>query len=154
MTEPAAPAPTTAPAATRNPTTMLLALLGAALLIAGAFLAWLPGDDAAGINAPVSLFWSTDYSEGPVGVSFITSAGFVILIIGLITLIGAVSGRNVYVQLGGLLGLIAFALIVISFMRVQVVEIGFGDYGLGVWAIGLGAVLAIAAGMMGRRTTV
>lgn len=148
MTE---PAPQTAPAvATRNPATMLLGLIGAALIIVGAvFLDWLVGIASKGLDAGVSIFWSTDPSADP---SFFASAGFVVLVIGVLTLIGAALARGGWVVYGGVLAVLAFVLVLISFYRLEGADLGIGDAGLGLWAILAGGVLAIVAGMMGRRS--
>lgn len=137
---------------TRNSVTMILGFIGGALVIAGAFFSWIaPATSAEGTSMPFSFFWSTEFSTTDSNPSFLASAGFIVILIGAITLIGALLNRGGWVLYGGILALIAFVLIAISLMRVEVVEIGIGDYGLGVWAIGLGAVVSIAAAMVGRR---
>lgn len=145
------PAPDAAPAATRNPTAMILGVVGAVLVVAGALLDWISDvPDTAGLDAPVAVFWSTDLSADA---SFFTSAGFVLIVIAAITLIGAGASRGGVVLLGGVLGVLAFALVVITLLRVEEVELGIGDFALGLWAILVGGVVTIAAGLMGRRAT-
>lgn len=137
---------------TRNSATMILGVIGGALIIAGAFFSWIaPATSAEGTSMPISLFWNTEYSTTESNPSFLASAGFIVILIGAITLIGALLNRGGWVLYGGILALIAFVLIAVSLMRVEVVDIGIGDYGLGAWAIGLGAVVSIAAAMVGRR---
>ncbi len=137
---------------TRNPTTMILGVIGAALITAGAFFSWIaPATSAEGTSMPISLFWSIEYSTTEANPSFFASAGFIVILIGLITLIAALLDRAGWVLYGGILALIAFVLIAVSLTRVQAVDIGPGDYGIGAWAIGLGAVVSIAAGIRGRR---
>lgn len=138
----------------RNPTTMILGVIGGVLIVAGAFLSWIaPATSAEGTSMPVSLFWSTEFSTMDSDPSIFASAGFIIILIGAVTVTGALLGRGWWVLYGGILALIAFALIAVSLMRVEVVTIGIGDYGLGTWAIGLGSVVSIAGAMAGRRLT-
>lgn len=147
------PAPQTAGSSGSTP--MILGVLGAAVIIAGAFLSWVaPATSAEGISMPISLFWSTEFSTTDANPAFFASAGFIVILIGALTLIGALLHRRGWVLYGGVLALIAFVLIAISLMRVEAVEIGPGDYGLGAWAIGLGGVVSIAAAMTGRRSSV
>jgi hypothetical protein len=75
----------------------------------------------------------------------------VVLIIGVITLIGAAMGRGGWLTYGGVLAVLAFVLTIISFYRLEAADLGIGDAGLGLWAILVGGVLAIVAGLMGRR---
>jgi len=146
MTEPAPMAPA---GATRNPVTMILGLVGGALIIIGAlFLDWLSGVASKGTEAGVSIFWSTDPAADP---SFFASAGFVVLIIGAITLIAAAMGRGGWLIYGGVLAVLAYVLVLISFYRLEGADLGIGDAGMGLWAILVGGVLAIVAGAMGRR---
>jgi hypothetical protein len=148
MTEPATPAPQATPsAATRNPATMLLGLIAGAVLIVGAlFLDWVSGAPSKGTEAGVNIFWSASPTPEP---NFFASAAFVILLIGLITLVGAALGRGGWIVLGGILAVIAYVLAVISFFRA---DLGLGDVGLGLWAVLVGGVLALVAGMMSRNT--
>jgi hypothetical protein len=148
------PAPQTAPAVpTGNSMTMILGVIAGILMVVGAFLLdWISGGvPSKGIDSGIAIFWSTEVSGD---VSFFTSAGFVILIIAAISLIGGALGRSGWVTLGGILAVLAFVLVMISFYRVEQVDLGIGDAGLGLWAILVGGVVAIVAGAMGRRSTV
>lgn len=145
--------PQMASPATRNPISMILGVLAAAVIVLGALvLSWLTGGTGSfkGTDGPISMFWSTDLA---VEVSFLSSAGLIILGIGVIVLIGGLINRNGLLVVGGLLAVIAFALIVITLLRLEVVDIGVGDFGIGLWAILVGGVLAIAAGIMGRQAS-
>ena len=150
MTEPAAssmPAP-------RNTTTMALAVIGGLLTIAGGFLSWVTDiPDTEGTKAPISLFFQP-IDANTADTSLITSAGIVVAILGLIILIGAFTARHTMTLVGGVLTLIAFVLVAMNLMRTELVEVRLGDLGLGVWAIGLGGLLAVVAGVMGRRPTI
>lgn len=152
MTEPAAPVPPAVPSATRNPTAMILGVVGAALIVVGAFVDWVSNiPDTAGLDAPIAVFWSTDLTGEA---TFINSGGFVLIVIALITLIGAVASRGGVLMLGGVLGVIAYALLLITLLRFPGVEVGIGDIGLGLWAVLLGGILAIVGGAMSRRPAV
>lgn len=148
------PVPETAPAVpTSNSVTMIGGVLGAILMVVGAvFLDWLSGGiPSKGLDAGVAIFWSTEPSADP---SFFASAGFVVLILAVITLAGALLGRGAWVVLGGVLAVLAVVLTVISYFRFEGADLGIGDMGLALWAILVGGVVAIVAGAMGRRSTV
>lgn len=149
MTE---PAPQTAPAASSSQTPMILGVLAGALMVAGAmFLEWLSGADIKGTDTGVAVFWSTDPAAEPM---FFASAGFIVLLMAAITLVGAGMRRYGWVLYGGILAVVGFVLFIITLYRVEDAGLGIGDAGLGLWAILLGGILAIAAGVMGRRPTV
>jgi hypothetical protein len=145
------PAPQTAPVAGNN-TPMMLGVLAGALMVVGAmFFDWLSGFDSKGADNGVAIFWSTDVEGEPM---FFASAGFVVLLMAAITLIGAAMRRYGWVLYGGILAVLGFVLIMISFYRLEGANLGIGDAGLGLWMILAGGILAIAAGVMGRRPTV
>lgn len=103
---------------TRNSVPMILGFIGGALVIAGAFFSWIaPATSAEGTSMPISLFWSTEFSTTDSNPSFLASAGFIVILIEAITLIGALLNRGGWVLYGGILALIAFVLIAISLMR-------------------------------------
>jgi hypothetical protein len=130
--------------------TMLLGLIAGILMIVGAmFLDWLSALASKGTDAGIAIFWSTNPAGEP---SFFASAGFVVLIIAAITLLGAALGRGGWVVLGGVLAVLAFVLVIVSFYRLEGADLGIGDAGLGLWGILVGGVLAIIAGSMSRRT--
>ncbi len=146
------PAPQTAPAANTNSTAMILGVLAGVLMVAGAmFFDWLSGVDSKGTDSGVSIFWSTDPAGEPM---FFASAGFVVLIMAAITLIGAAMKRYGWVLYGGVLGVLGYVLVMISFYRFEGTDLGIGDAGLGLWMILGGGVLAIVSGVMGRRPAV
>jgi hypothetical protein len=128
---------------------MILGVVGAILMVVGAlFLDWLSGFPSKGTDAGIAIFWSTDPAADP---SFFASAGFVVLVVAAITLIGAALGRGGWVIYGGVLAVLAFVLTIISYYRLEGADLGIGDAGMGLWAILVGGVIAIAAGAMGRR---
>lgn len=140
----------TSPVATGNPITMVVGLVAGAVIIGGGmFLDWLSGSPSKAADSGFEIFWSPTPAGEP---SFFASAAFVILIIGAITLLGAALARGGMVVFGGLLAVLAFVLVIISFYRVQLADLGIGDAGPGLWALLVGGLLAIVAGSMARRT--
>jgi hypothetical protein len=132
---------------------MMLGILGGVLMVVGAlFFDWLSAIESKGTDASISIFWSTNM-DGEA--SFLASAGFVVLIVAAITLIAAAMRRWGWVLYGGILAVLAFVLVIITFYRLGgSPSLGIGDAGLGLWMILAGGILAIFAGAMGRRPTV
>jgi hypothetical protein len=140
----------TTPVATGNPITMVLGLIAGTVIIGGGlFLDWLSGSSSKAAESGFEIFWSVTPASDP---SFFSSAAFVVLIIGAITSLGAALARGGVVVFGGMLAVLAFVLVMVSFYRVQVADLGIGDAGPGLWAILVGGGLAIVAGSMARRT--
>jgi hypothetical protein len=129
---------------------MVVGLIAGAIIIGGGmFVDWLSGTPSKPETFGIEIFWSTTPATEP---SFFASAAFVILIIGAITLLGAALARGGLVVFGGLLAVVAFALVLVSFYRVEVASLGIGDAGPGLWALLVGGVLGMVAGSMARRT--
>ena len=140
----------TPPVATGNPITMVVGLIAGAIIIGGGmFLDWLSGIPSKPEESGFEIFWSPTPPSEP---SFFASAAFVVLVIGAITLLGAAMARGGMVVFGGLLSVLAFVLVLISFYRIQLASLGLADAGPGLWALLVGGVLAIVAGSMARRT--
>ncbi len=143
------PARQSATAADRNTVPMMLGVLAGILMVAGAmFFDWLSGVPSKGADNGAAIFWSTDVESEPM---FFASAGFVVLVLAAITLIAAAMRRWDWMLYGGILAVLGFVLVLITFYRVEGTQLGMGDSGLGLWMILAGGVLAIVAGMMGRR---
>ena len=153
------PAPTAAAVATTGfLLRAVLTVAGAAGIIGGAFLGWLQFDGqtgAEGIRAPVAVFWSNLTDVDPA--SFTTSAGLVLIVLGLVALIGLALPTGWLTRLAGALAIIAFVLFVISVIRVSsedtggLVELGLGNIGIGMWLILAGGILAVVGGFFGAR---
>jgi hypothetical protein len=136
----------------------LLTVLGAAGIIVGTLLDWLTiagQSGGQGIDAPVRVFYTELTGVEPVG--FLTSAGFVLIIIGALALVGLALPTGWLTRLMGALAIIAFVLFVISIYRVSVedtgglVDLGLGNVGIGMWLVLVGGVLAVAGGFFGAR---
>jgi hypothetical protein len=152
---PAAAAVDVRPTAGGLTTRILLTVLGAAGMIIGAFLTWFrfeegvpPGTDLAGTNTSWSIFYSTDF---PFGADLIQSAGAVTILLGILALLGLALRTGWLTTLAGVLGLIAFALVVISLFRVEGQDYGITNVGIGLWVVLAGSILAILGGFFGSR---
>jgi hypothetical protein len=145
--------PPTAPA-TSIGARLILTLVGAAAMIVGVFLDWLGGPAAGtqnGLDAPVEVFWSADVTGD---VNFLTSAGFVVIVLGLLVILGAAMSTGWLSRLGAVLGIIAVVLFTITLYRVEGAELGVGDLGLGLWVILVGSILALVGGFAQQRPAV
>jgi hypothetical protein len=135
---------------------MLLTVLGAAGMIVGAFLNWFPTDQAPpGGTDGVSMSWSILYStDDPFGASFITSVGFVAIVLGVLTLLGMAFRTGWLTRLAGALAIVAIVLYAITLYRVEGQDFGVAEIGVGAWLVLAGGVLALIGGFMGTRTVV
>jgi hypothetical protein len=135
---------------------IIFTLLGAAGLIVGAFLAWFsfnpqeipPVVGVNGVEVSNSVFYST---ADPFGASFIGSAGLVTIVLGALALLGLVFRTGWLTTLAGVLGIVAFALVLITLYRVEGQDFGIGNVGLGLWLVLAGGVLAVIGGFFGAR---
>jgi hypothetical protein len=138
---------------------VIFTLLAAAGLIVGAFLAWFSfGDQEVpatiglnGVDVSYSVFYSTD---DPFGASFATSAGLVTIVLGVLALLGLVFRTGWLTTLAGVLGIVAFALVLITLFRVEGQDFGIQNVGLGLWLVLAGGVLGVIGGFFGARARV
>jgi hypothetical protein len=139
-------------------TRLALSVLGAAGMIIGAFLPWLrfdegqvpPGVGLTGLDLSNSIFYSTD---DPFGASFIGSAGLAAIILGVLALLGMALRTGWLTSLAGVLGIIAFVLVLITLYRVPDADFSVSNVGLGLWVVLAGGVLALLGGFFGARPT-
>jgi hypothetical protein len=137
---------------------LVLSVLGAAGMIIGAFLPWLrfgegeapPGVGLTGIEVSNSIFYSTDE---PFGASFVESAGLVAIILGVLALLGMALRTGWLTSVAGVLGIIAFALVLITLYRVPDAGFDVSNVGIGLWIVLAGGVLALIGGFFGPRPT-
>lgn len=129
-----------------------LSLAGGALMIVGVFLDWLSfqGFTANGTDFEWKVFFTADIAEEP---GFFVSAGFIVLLIGIVAVVGAALPTGWLSRLGGVLGVVAFILYLITIMRVEGVDLSVGDTGIGMWLILAGGVIALVGGFIPGRTT-
>jgi hypothetical protein len=122
---------------------ILLTLLGAAGLIIGAFLSWAFGDP--GVNVGPEAFYSTNV---PTDASLVTSAGGIVILLGILALLGLAPRTGWLTTLAGVLGIVAFALVLITLYRL---DNSVSDVEIGLWVILAGGIVAVIAGFFGAR---
>jgi hypothetical protein len=125
---------------------LILGLLGAAGMIVGPFLDW--ADGVRGTEIEFRAFFSTE-AGGQAG--FAASAGFTLLVLGVIALIGLAFKSGWLTSLAAGLGLLACVLLVITVYRAGA---GLGDLAVGFWVAAIGSVLALLASMFGAGSRV
>ena len=132
---------------------IILTLIGGAAMIIGAFLRWFPqeqaGQSTEGTSMSFSIFYSTD---DPFGASFFASAGFAVIVLGVLALLGLAFRTGFLTRVAGVLGIVAIVLYAITLYRVPQAGFGLGEIGLGAWLVLVGGVLALIGGFMGSRT--
>ena len=125
---------------------LILTILGVAGMVIGAFLDWTGG--MAGTNLSVRSLWSQSMGGAA---TFLTSAGIVMIGLGLIALLGMAAGSGWLTRLAGTLGVITFVLFAIEVFRVK----NGARIEIGAWASLVGSIVVVLAGVFGgRRTTV
>jgi hypothetical protein len=131
-------------------TRMVLTVIGAAGMIVGAFLKWSDQADQIGTEIKVQELWSTNVSGES---SFVTSVGFVTIVLGLLALLGLAFRSGWLTRIAGALAIVVFVLYAITIYRVPG-ESGVGNIGIGPWIVLAGGVLALIGGFMGTRTVI
>jgi hypothetical protein len=149
VVERATPASTVvAGSAVPNIVRLALSLVGAAGMMVGAFLTWAGG--TVGTSLPVRVFYRTTFSSSS---TFLSSAGAVMILLGLIAVLGIAMWGGWLTRVAGALGIIAFVLVVISMGRSS----GFSlpaDIGVGLWVALAGGVIALIGGFFAARPIV
>ena len=139
-------APPTARAGSNMPG-LILGIVGGALMILGAFLDWVAvGPSKGTTEVPVEFFWDPNVQREP---NFVTTGGFVVIVLGLLVILGAALGRGGLARVGAVLGIAAVVLFTISFYRA---DGGIGDLGIGIWLILAGSVVALVSGFLAPRS--
>ena len=128
---------------------LILGLIGVAGMIIGPFLSWAEG--VAGTKVEFRAFFSTDVA-GEAG--FAASAGFTLLILGVIALVGLAFKSGWLTSLAAGLGLLACILFVVTVYR-SPADVDIGILEIGFWLAAVGSLLALIASMFGagRRAT-
>lgn len=134
-----------APTAGGLMTRIVLSALGAAGMIIGAFLPWAFGDE--GISVGPEVFYSTQVTTDA---SLVSSAGGIVILLGLLALVGMALRTGWLTSLAGALGIVAFVLVLITLYRV---DASVTDAELGLWLVLAGGVLALIGGFFGARPT-
>lgn len=124
---------------------IVLTLLGAAGLIVGAFLEWTRG--LAGTDLRIRALVTVRFAPSD---RFVTTVGFVAIVLGLLAVLGLAGGTGWLTRLAGALGIVAFILFAIQVYRSP----GAVRIGPGAWVALAGAVVALIGGFLGRRPRV
>ena len=133
---------------------VIFTLLGAAGMIYGACLSWLrvPGVDA---NAPgTEVQWDVFFTPNADASGFFGSAGFVIVVLGVLAVIGLAFRTGWLTSLSGAVAVAAMILLAITFYRVAEIDLGVENFGLGAWLIVAGGLVALIGGFFGARRRV
>ena len=129
---------------------LILGVLGGALMILGALLDWLRAGESKGIENPVQVFWGLNRPPGSAD-NFMVSAGFVVIVLGFLVILGAALSRGGLARVGAVLGIVAVVLFTITIYRVK---LNVGDLGIGVWVILVGSIAALVGGYVAPRSGV
>ena len=125
---------------------VIFGLIGAAGMLVGPFLPWITGE--RGTTVEIRAFFSTEAGSDA---GFVASAGFVLLVLGAVALLGLLFRSGWLTSLAAGLGLAATILVGISEFRAGE---GLGGLGLGLWIAAIGSLLALIASMFATRTKV
>lgn len=117
---------------------------GAAGLVVGGVLPWT--GDLAGTDLTVRALYQTGFTRSD---SFVSSVGFVSVVLGLVALLGLVNPTGWLTRLAGVLGVAAFVLFAVQAYRATGRPFG-PDFGEGAWLALAGAVAALLGGHFGR----
>lgn len=140
---------TVAPAPGGVAARIVLTILGAAAMIIGAFLSWVSGGESVpGVDIEFQVFYSTDVT-GESGL--VASAGFILIVLGLVALLGLAFRVGWLTSVAGALGLLAVVLYTVTLYRAGG---SIGNLGIGVWVCAVGSLVTLIAGWFGARDRV
>jgi hypothetical protein len=129
---------------------MILTIVGALAMIGGAFLVWAQG--VRGTEIHWEAFFSTE-AQGGADVGIATSAGMVLVVLGLLAVLGLAFRTGWLTRLAAALGLVALILLTVSLFRADT-DLGLGFWDLGYWICVAGSLLALIGGFLGSRPRV
>jgi hypothetical protein len=119
---------------------LILTIAGAAAMIVGAFLAWVNGH--RGVDLAFRAYYRPVFPHS----AFLTSAGAVMILLGLIALVGLADWGGWLSRIAGALGVVAFVLILISMGRAGM-DLP-DDIGVGlVWSVA-GSIVVLIGGFV------
>jgi hypothetical protein len=131
----------------RHVVRVLMTLVGAGLLLVGAFMNWVGG--ITGDRLSFEAFVRTGV---PTVTEFWRSAAMVMLVIGLVGLLGLATARGGLTRLSGALAIAAFALLAIQLARAG--HLNFSQLDEGPWLALAGGVVLVLGGMPSTRRRV
>ena len=126
---------------------LILGIVGGALMILGAFLEWVPQAEVTGLETPIEIL--VDPNVNREADPFVTSAGFLVIVLGLLVILGAALGRGGLTRIGAVLGIVTVVLLIISAYRG---DANIGDLGIGVWLALAGSIVALVSGFVAPRS--
>jgi hypothetical protein len=119
---------------------VFLSLLGTAGIVIGAFLKWTA--DIVGTKLDIRAFWTTTLrSTG----TFVQTAGFAMIVLGLVAIIGVALGSGWLTRLAGAVAIVGLILFGIEVYRSPADE----GLQLGAWIVLAGAIVTLVAGFFG-----
>jgi hypothetical protein len=122
-----------------------LTLAGAAGLIIGAFMDWTRS--IQGTKLDVQAFWTTNFQSTE---TFIRSAGFAMIVVGLVAVVGLAMGTGWMTRLAGAIAVIGFVLFAIEVYRSSADDM----IEVGAWLVLAGGIVTLIAGFVGPRPMV
>lgn len=128
---------------------MLFTLVGAAGMIVPAFLDWTRRPGIRGTDMGYRAFYQEQITTGA---SFLRSAGFVAILIGLVAILGLAFRSGWVTRLAGALGIIAFALFTITLYRSDA-DLP-AALGVGMWVMLGGGIVTLFGGFFATRPRV
>lgn len=134
---------------TRNTTgtvmRIVLTLVGAGMMVFGAFMPWVR--DVLGANLSWKAFYSTDLGQAH---SFVESVGFVFIVLALLGIVGLTTWTGGLGRLAGALGIAGFVLFAIQVFRASGQNIEGLDtrIEIGAWLALAGSVVVLIAGFL------
>lgn len=137
-------------------TRIILTVIGAAALILGGFLTWYRpraagGLRIAGTDLDGRAYYTVALTRAP---HFVSSAGAVMILLGLLALVGLAPRTGWLTRLVGALGIVGFVLYVITLARAAVPGGTLATIGTGAWVCLAGGVICLAGGFSGTRRVV
>ena len=123
-------------------TRIVLTLVGAAGLIVGAFMDWTRS--IPGTKLDVQAFWTTDFRSTE---TFVRTAGFAMIVVGLVAVIGLAMGTGWLTRLAGAVAVVGFVLFAIEVYRSSADDM----IETGAWLVLAGGIVTLIAGFVGPR---
>jgi hypothetical protein len=123
---------------------VLLTIAGAAGMIVGGFLDWTRG--MAGVDLSDRAFYRTVFVHDG---NFVTTAGFAVIVLGLVAIVGLAPRGGWLTRLAGALAIVGFVLFAIQLSRSHAPMPG--AIGAGAWVALAGGAVALIGGFFGAR---
>ncbi len=122
---------------------LTMSIVGAALLIIGAFLDWV--GTASGVNLTIRAYYETAFSTNTS--NFVQTVGFPMVVLGVVGLMGLGPRSGWLTRVVGGLGVAGFVLFAVQVYRAPLSL----SPGVGAWLCLAGALLSLVGGSLGTR---